>query len=46
MTETLVNKAGILRFIDILLVFIKQDQAKAKKVKNIKDKQYKEDDLS
>lgn len=40
------NKAGIPRFIDILVVFIKQEWAKAKEIENVRDEQHKETNLS
>ena len=46
LTGRIADKAGILGFIDALAVFIKQEQAKAKGIKNAEDEQYKEADLS
>lgn len=46
LVETVVDKACILGLINILVVFIKEEQAKAKKVENAGDKQYKKTNLS
>ena len=42
MAGTAADKAGILGFIDVLAIFIKQEQAKARGVENAKDEQRKE----
>lgn len=46
MTETIVDKAGVSRFINVLKVFIKQERAKIKRVRNIGDSQRKKADSS
>lgn len=46
MVEIIVNKADILRLINALAVFIKQKQAKIKKIENVGNKQCKKADLS
>ena len=40
------DKIGVLKFIDALAVFIKQEQAKVRSVDNVGNKQYKEANLS
>lgn len=42
LAKTIVDKAVVPGFIDILVIFIKQEQTKAKEVDNAKDKQCKE----
>lgn len=44
--EIAVNKAGILKLIDVLSIFIKQKQTKIKKVENTLNKRYKNDNSS
>ncbi len=42
MVRTAADKTGVLGFIDVLAVFIKQEQAKPRKVYNVANKQLKE----
>ena len=44
--EIAANKANVLRLIDVLTVFIKQEQAKVKEVKNMRDGCCKNDNQS
>lgn len=42
MAKIIVDKASLLRFIDMFTVFIKQEWAKARRIDNARDKQCKE----
>lgn len=44
--KTIIDKAGILRLINVLAVIIKHEQAKIKKVENILNKHFKNNNLS
>lgn len=46
MTKIVADNASILKLVDFLAMFIKQKQAKVKKVENILNKYYKNNNLS